>query len=179
MRKLGGCLMLIVFAVGAYFFYQQWRTTTPWGVGTGKIGGRSEDIPARDKRSPVAKTRSVIFQIAENPTRFTDKTVTVTGRVRGAGRLASNRNIYRLTDGEHRLLVIDDKAPPKDYALRTVKGKVKLLKPPIGNASYAYLVSVKEGAKIDELTWNEAKGFFTDKFQDIQKGVKEAVKEWK
>lgn len=178
MRKLGGCLVLIVFAVGAYFMWQQWRSVTPWGVGTGQIAGRSEDIPARDKRSPVVKARSTLVQIVDNPTRFTEKTVTVTGRVRGAGRMASNRNIYRLSDGEHRLLVIDDKSLPKDYALRTVTGKVKLIKPPLGTASYAYLVSVKEGARFDEPDWNELKNWFGDTFEDIKQGVKETTKNW-
>ena len=49
---------------------------------------------------------------------------------------------------------------------------------PRGNASYAYLVSVKQGVKFDELTWNEAKGWFTGTYNDVKKNVKELVKEW-
>jgi hypothetical protein len=178
MRKLAGCVTLLVFLVGAFFFVRQWRSTAPWGAGTGTIAGNSHDSATRDKRSPVVKARSTLAQIIDNPTRFTNKTVTVTGRVRGAGRLASNRNIYRLTQGEYRLLVIDDKPPPKDLALRTVSGRVKLIKPPLGTSSYAYLVSVKEGVKFNEPSWREVSGWFTGTYGDVKKVVKDVVKEW-
>jgi hypothetical protein len=178
MRKFGGCLTLIVFLIGAYFFVQLWRSTMPRGIGTGLIRASSDDLPKRDKRTAATRGRLALIQVVENPGRFADKTVSVTGRVRGAGRLASNRNIYRLTDGQYRLIVIDDKAPPKEFELRTVSGKVKLLKPPLGNASYAYLVSVKEGVKFDELAWNEAKGWFTGTYKDVKKNVKGLVREW-
>jgi len=170
MRKLGGCFTLIVFLAVAYFLVQQWRATSPLGIGTGSIAGGGSG-----KKQPA---RSTLVQIVENPTRFTNRKLTVTGRVRGAGRLASNRNIYRLIEGDYKLLVIDDKAPPKDYALRTVSGQVKLIKPPIGNTSYAYLVSVKEGVKFPEPSWKEASGWFTGKYFDAKNAVKETVKNW-
>ena len=167
MRKLFGCLMVIVFLVLAYFFFLAWRGTKPLGMGTGNIGGRSGAAPS----TPAAHGKgSALTQIAANPQKWEGKRVTVSGRVRGNTRYASNRNLYRLTDGKSTLLIVDDKAPAKEYSLRSVKGVVKVVKPPVGKG-YAYIVSVKGDPKID-LDWKDVEGFFADKIKDITKDVK-------
>lgn len=168
MKKAFGCLMVIGFLILAYFFFLQWRKTSEWGVGTGSIGGRSEpsgSTPARD-------SRSALTQVASNPQKWEGKRVTVTGRVRGNTRYASNRNLYRLTDGKSTLLIVDDKTPAKEYSKRSVKGVVKVVKPPIGEG-YAYIVSVKGDPKID-LKWQDVSHFFSEKIADIKKGVETA-----
>lgn len=170
MRKALGCLVLIVFLILGYFFLMAWRNYMPQGVGTGNIGGRSE--PA--SRQP-SQRRSMLRQIAEEPEKFEGKRVTVTGRVRGTARYASNRNLYRLAENDYRLVIVDDKSPPKEYALRTITGVVQVIKPPLGNG-YAYIVSVKGDPKI-ELDWQDVQAFFTEKLGDIKQGVQEATRE--
>lgn len=93
--------------------------------------------------------------------------------MRGYTRYASNRNLYRLTDGKSSLLVLDDQQTPKELDKRIVKGIVKVLKPPVGEG-YAYIVSVKGDPKID-LTWQDTKSFFGDKFQELKKDVNSAT----
>lgn len=163
--------MLLGFLILAYFLFRQWRSTTEWGVGTGRIGGRSEPTgstpAARDKRSALT-------QVASNPEKWAGKRVTVSGRVRGNTRYASNRNLYRLTDGKSTLLIVDDKAPAKEYSLRSVTGVVKVVSPPVGN-SYAYIVSVKGDPQID-LKWQDVQKFFAEKIVDIKKGVDTATR---
>jgi hypothetical protein len=161
MRKIISFILVACIVVGAVLFVGKWRTTTPWAVGTGDIAGKSRDLAARDKRPVTAKVKSKIGGITENPTRFQNQRVTVTGRVRGAGKLASNRNIYTLSDGDDRLLVIDDKARPKEYWARTVSGVVKVIGPPIGGLRYAYLVDVREPAKFVAPTWDDLKDYFS------------------
>jgi hypothetical protein len=175
MKKAFGCLMVIGFVILAYVFFVMWRGASPLGVGTGSIGGHSSARPEAGS-TPDAKPASkgsAISQIASNPQKWKGRRVTVTGRVRGNTRYASNRNLYRLTDGESSLLIVDDKTPPKELAQRSVKGIVKVLKPPVGEG-YAYIVSAKGDPKID-LSWNDAKGFFTEEFQKIKKDVNAAT----
>lgn len=172
MRKLGSLIALIVMAIGAFFFVKQWHSVTPWGTETGKIGGSSRDLPTRDKRTVAAKASSQMHEIVSNPTRFENKQATITGRVRSASKYASNRNIYTLVNGDDRILVIDDKAPPLEYRLRTVKGTVKIIGPPIGGWQYAYIVSVKEGVKVNPPTWSNISHFFTDKYTAVKHGAK-------
>jgi hypothetical protein len=168
MKKLLGAVLLLVILVGAYFFVQSWKATASWGVGTGKIAGRSTGGPS----TPTGKN-SLIKQIAENPQKFAGKHVSISGRVRGSSKYASNRNLYRLTDGQYSLLVLDDKETPIEYAQRWVAGTVKVVKPPLGK-SYAYVVSVKRNPDID-LKWTDVKTFFGEKYNVVKKGVKTAT----
>ncbi len=175
MRKLIGLVALIIMLFGAYWFVRGWRSTTPWAVGTGRIQGSSKDIPARDERGAGTKTRSTIGEITANPTRFEGKRMTVTGRVRSAGKYASNRNMYMLVSGDDRILVIDDKAPPREYWPRTVTGTVQTIGPKIGGINRAYLVSVREGVKINPPKWETVSRFFTEKYRDVKAGVDDAA----
>ena len=176
MRGLFRLVMLVIVVIGGYYFVQQWRSVTPWGVQTGKISGVSRDLPARDKRPVTEKVASPIREITENPTRFENKKVTVTGRVRGAAKYASNRNIYMLTaDEENKILVIDDKKPPDERWPRTVKGTVKVIGPPVGGLQYAYIVDVKEGVKFTPPRWDQVQHYFSDKYGEMKQGVKETV----
>lgn len=161
--------MVIGFLVLAYLFFVVWRGAIPWGVGTGSIGGRSEQAESTPATNSASGKGSALTQVATNPQKWEGKTVTVAGRVRGNTRYASNRNLYRLTDGESTLFIVDDKTPPKEYAWRSIKGEVKVLKPPVGDG-YAYIVNVKGDPKID-LDWKEVQGFFTERIEDIKKGV--------
>lgn len=161
MRKIIGIVLLILMVVGMWSFTKSWRKVSPLGVGTGAIAGVSTDQASRDQRGLGEKTRAKFSGILDNPTRFQDKRVTVTGRVRGAGKLASNRNIYTLTEGDDRILVIDDKAAPKEYWPRTVSGVVKVVGPPVGGLQYAYIVDVKQGVKFNPPTWQELKNYFS------------------
>ena len=161
MRKVLGLIAVLFTVVCAALFVRQWRSTTPPAVGTGDIAGQSADLPARDQRPLGQKVRSKLSRITENPTRFKNQRVTVTGRVRGAAKLASNRNIYTVTDGKNRLLVIDDKAPPREYWPRTVSGVVKVIGPPVGGLRHAYLVDVRKPARIDTPRWSEVKHYFS------------------
>ncbi len=176
MKKAFGCLIVICFVVLAFLFFIKWRGTSSLGSGTGNIGGRSGALPETGSTPSLkpANKSSAISQIASNPQKWQGKRVTVSGRVRGNTRYASNRNLYRLTDGESSLLIVDDKTPPKELAQRSVKGTVKVVKPPVGEG-YAYIVSAKGDPTID-LTWNDAKGFFSDKFQEIKKDVNAATR---
>ena len=175
MKKAFGCLMVIGFVILAYVFFVMWRGASPLGVGTGSISERRSARPGTGS-TPSAKTAgkgSAVSQISSDPQKWKGKRVTVSGRVRGNTRYASNRNLYRLTDGKSSLLVLDDKTPPKELALRSVRGIVKVVKPPVGEG-YAYIVSVKGDPKID-LTWKDAQHFFADKFQELKKDVHSAT----
>jgi len=176
MRKLLAFGFTCVFLVLGALFVYQWSRTTAVGVGTGRIAGENGDLPARTSNSDAEKA-SNLAKIVQNPAAYAGKTVALKGRVRGPLRLASNRTAYRLIDasGQHSLLVVDDRAAPKEYWSRSVSGQVKLLKAPIGNIQYPYIVSLQSGAKYD-LTWKDAKIFFTDKFEDIERGAKEVAK---
>jgi hypothetical protein len=176
MRKAFGCLMVIGFLILAYVFFVMWRGASPLGVGTGNIGGRTSARPEAGS-TPGAKPASkgsAISQIAANPQKWKGKRVTISGRVRGNTRYASNRNLYRLTDGKSSLLVVDDQKPPKEYTLRSVKGIVKVVKPPVGEG-YAYIVSAKGDPKID-LSWDEAKDSLNEEFQKIKRDVNAATR---
>ncbi|MBV9864828.1 MAG: hypothetical protein JO316_05730 [Abitibacteriaceae bacterium] len=173
MGAIGRLILVVLIALGAFYFVKKWHSVTPWGTETGKIGGASRDLPARDKRSVPQKVGSQLHEIVTNPTRFENKRATVNGRVRGASKYASNRNIYMLTDGNDRILVIDDKQPPQEYWPRAVSGTVKVIGPPIGGLQYAYIVDVKQGVKVNPPTWSEVSHFFTDKYQDVKQGAKE------
>jgi hypothetical protein len=175
MKKAFGCLMVICFVILAYVFFVMWRGASPLGVGTGSIGGRSSARPEAGSTpgtKPGGKD-SAISQISSDPQKWKGMRVTVSGRVRGNTRYASNRNLYRLTDGKSSLLVVDDKTPPEELAQRSVKGIVKVVKPPVGEG-YAYIVSAKGDPKI-ELSWKDAQGFFSDEFQKIKKNVNAAT----
>jgi hypothetical protein len=189
MKKAFGCLMVIVFLILAYVFFVLWRRASPLGVGTGSIGRRLGAISdSHDWSTPSTSKgthntsasvhssggRSALSQIAANPQKWKGRRVTVSGRVRGNTHYASNRNLYRLTDGSSSLLVVDDKTPPKEYALRSVQGIVKVVKPPLGEG-YAYIVSAKGEPKL-ELDWKDAEHFFTDKFNAIKKDVRVTTK---
>ena len=176
MKKAFGCLMVIGFVILAYVFFLMWRGTSSLGTGTGSIGGRSgarTEVGSTPSAEPDGKG-SAISQIASDPQKWQGKRVTVSGRVRGNTRYASNRNLYRLTDGESSLLIVDDKTPPKELDKRSVKGIVKVVKPPVGEG-YAYIVSAKGDPKI-ELSWNDAKGFFSEELEKIKKNVNAATR---
>jgi hypothetical protein len=166
MKKLFGAILLLLFLVGAYFFVQSWKGTAPWGVGTGKLAARSGGSGSAS--TPASKT-SLIRQISDNPQKFVGKRVTVSGRVRGNSKYASNRNTYRITDGQYSLLVVDDKSAPKEYWPRTVSGTVKVVKPPLGKG-YAYIVSVKGNPNIN-LKWQDVSSFFGEKYNAVKKEV--------
>ena len=168
MRKVFGCLMTIGFLVLMYVFFLAWRGTRPAGVGTGNIGGRSSSATGA-RSTPATPKGSALSQIASNPRKWNGKRVTISGRVRGNARYATNRNLYRLIDGKSTLLIVDDQTPPKEYSLRSVSGTVRVVKPPIGKG-YAYVVSVKGDPKID-LKWPEVKGFFSAAASEMKKGA--------
>jgi len=174
MRKTFGCLMMIVFLALAYLFFLAWRNTGSLGVGTGSIGGSSSYNNGARSTPASGGKGSALSQISASPQKWNGKRVTVSGRVRGNTRYATNRNLYRLTDGKSTLLIVDDTTPPKEYALRTISGTVKVVNPPIGNG-YAYIVSVKGDPKID-LKWQDVKGFFGEAFDEIKKDVHAATR---
>lgn len=161
MRKIISLALVVLMIVGAVAFVRKWRSTTPLAFGTGDLKGKSTDRAARDNRPLGQKVRSKLRGITDNPARFQNKRVTVSGRVRGAAKLASNRNIYTISDGDDRLLVIDDKAPPREHWPRKVSGVVKVVGPPIGGLQYAYLVDVKNPAKFTAPQWSDIKHYFT------------------
>ena len=156
MGKIFGCLGLIAMVIGGIVFARQWNHFPDQGESTGLIAKR------HDANAPGAeeKTRSTLEQIAAEPTRFKGQTKTVTGRVRDSSKIASNRNMYTLIDGESRILVIDDKAAPKPYYPRTVKGVVQTIGPPIGGLNYAYMTDVKSGVKVNPPSWDESESVF-------------------
>ena len=170
MKKLFGAILMLVFLVGAYFFIKQWSTTTPWGAGTGQIAKRNGSTAA----STPATKKSLIKEISQSPQKFEGKRVNISGRVRGNSKYASNRNMYRLTDGQYSLLVIDDKSAPIEYSLRAVAGTVKVVKPPLGNG-YAYVVNVKGNPNID-LKWQDVSRFFGEKYGAVKTEVKRATR---
>ncbi len=165
--------MMIGFLILAYVFFLAWRNTNSMGVGTGSISGRSGSTNSGARSTPAASKGSALTQISANPQKWNGKRVTVSGRVRGNTRYASNRNLYRLTDGKSSLLIMDDKAPTTEYSMRSVSGIVKVVKPPIGNG-YAYIVSVKGDPKID-LKWQDVKGFFGEALGEIKKDIHAAT----
>jgi len=161
MRKIIPLIFLILIALGAWTFFKAWRGTTPMGAGTGRIAGKETDLAGRDSRGLGAKTRSKLRGITDDPLRYQNQRISISGRVRGPGKLAANRNIYTLSDGNDRILVIDDKAPPKEYWPRTVNGVVKVVGPPIGGLRHAYLVDVREPAKFTAPKWQDIKNYFS------------------
>ena len=171
MRRLLGCGMMIALLVGAFFFVQGWNRVTNWGTGTGRI---ATEKSARGEEKSLS-AGSQLRQIARNPTRFEGKRATVTGRVRSATKLASNRNMYLLVEGDDRILVIDDKAPPRPYYPRTVSGIVRTFGPQAFGHNYAYLVDVKSGVKVDPPRWSEVQKFFVEKYEDVRRGVREEI----
>lgn len=172
MRKVFTLLLLVILAVGAWYFVQSVRGTQSWGVGTGKIGQRS-GVRSHSSKSTPSQSHT-LAQIVAQPQKFVGKTVVVSGRVQGAAKYASNRNIYRLTDGKSTLLVVDDKPSPKDLWPRQARGVVKVLQNPLGK-DYAYVVSVKGDPKL-ELQWQDVKRFFGEKFEVLKKDLGEAVR---
>lgn len=171
MRRLLGCGMMIVLLVGAYFFVRGWNKVTTWGTGTGSIASQK----AARGEAEGAPTGSQLRQVSQNPTRFNGKRATVTGRVRSSTKLASNRNMYLLVEGQDRILVIDDKAPPKPYYPRTVSGIVHTVGPQALRQNYAYIVDVKSGVKVDPPRWSEIQKFFVEKYDAARKGVREEI----
>ena len=168
MRKVFGCLTVIAMIFGGYWFVRSWNGVTPWGEGTGSIG--------HNNKVPVAqKTKSTLQQIADNPTRFKGSRQTVRGRVRNATKIASNRNLYLLVDGDARVLVIDDKAAPQAYYPRAVTGTVQTIGPPIGGLNYAYVTDVKSGVKVNAPRWQDVAKFFTEKYDKVKTGIDEAT----
>ncbi len=171
MRRLLGCGTLIVILIGAYFFVQGWNKVTSWGTPAGSIARQM-----KASGDTVGKqASSVLHQIAQNPMRFQGKRQTVTGRVRSATKIASNRNMYLLVDGDDRILVIDDKAPPKPYYPRTVSGVVQIIGPQIGGQNYAYLTDVKSGVKVDPPKLKDVEKFFVGKFDQVREGVDQGL----
>jgi hypothetical protein len=173
MRAVGRLIFLIIVVVGAWLFLHRWHSTTPWAVGTGNIGGKSVGTQTHNPKPVARQSHDLLHEIAQNPTRYKDKKVTVTGRVHGTTKYASNRNMYSLYNGPDRILVIDDKKAPEMDRLRTVSGVVKVIGPSVGGLNYAYLVDVKQGVRYDEPKWGDVAHFFTDKFEDIKEGFKE------
>lgn len=171
MRRLLGCGAIIALLIGAYFFVRGWNKVTTWGTGTGSIArqaqGRGEASGA--PRAPLLQ------QIAQNPARFKGKRATVTGRVRSATKIASNRNMYLLVEGNDRILVIDDKAPPKPFYPRTVSGVVQTIGPQALGQNYAYLVDVKSGVKVNPPRWAEVQSFFVERYDYIRKNVSQEL----
>lgn len=175
MRGLFRLIMAVLVVLVGFYFVQQWRSVTPWGGGTGRIGGVSRDLPARDKQSVAPRAGQSIKAVVANPTRFENKRVSLTGRVRGATKYASNRNMYMLIEDEdNKILVIDDKAPPEEDRPRTVAGTVKVIGPPIGGLQYAYLVDVKQGVQFTPPRWDQIKDYFSGKYHEVKKGVGES-----
>lgn len=175
MRGIFRLIMVVLVVLVGFYFVQQWRSVTPWGVGTGRIGGVSRDLPARDRRPVTQKVGSSIKEVISNPTRFENKKVSLTGRVRGVTKYASNRNMYLLVEDEsNKILVIDDKDPPEQDWPRTVSGTVKVIGPPIGGLQYAYLVDVKQGVQFTPPKWEQIKDYFSGKYNEVKKGVKES-----
>ena len=156
--------------IGGIWFARRWNRFPDQGESTGLIAKAAQYVNAPDT---TGKTRSTLQQIADEPTRFKGQTKTVTGRVRDANKIASNRNMYTLLDGDARILIIDDKPAPKPYYPRTVKGApCRCIGPPVGGLNYAYLTDVKSGVKVNPPTWEEVKVFFTTKYDDVRDEVK-------
>ena len=171
MRRLLGCGMMIVLLIGAYFFVRGWNKVTTWGTGTGSIAAQKTGRGEAGGASAGSRLR----QIAQNPARFKDKRATVTGRVRSSTRLASNRNMYLLVEGNDRILVIDDKAPPRPYYPRTVSGIVHTFGPQAFGQNYAYLVDVKSGVKVNAPRWNEVQKFFAEHYNSARREIREEI----
>ena len=161
MWKFIGLVLVVLMVVGLFGFVRQWRGTTAPTYGTGDIAGNSADRAQRDERGAGTKMRERFRAITQNPTRYKSQRVTITGRVRGATKIASNRNVYTLTQGKYRLLVIDDGPRPREYWPRTVKGVVQLIGPPVGGLQYAYVVDVGQPAKFNAPQWNDIRQYFT------------------
>lgn len=170
MRKLFGCLTVIAMIFGGVWFVRQWNGVTPWGASTGSIGRNRSGEP-----TTAQKTKSTLQQIAENPTRFKGQRQTVKGRVRNATKIASNRNLYLLVDGDARVLVIDDKAAPQNYYPRSATGVVQVIGPPIGGLNYAYVTDVKSGVKVNPPRWQDVARFFTEKYDKVKTGIDQAT----
>lgn len=173
MRRLLGCGAMIVLLIGAFFFVKSWNTVSTWGTGTGRI---AREIQGKGE-AVGEQAATILHKIRQDPTRFEGKRATVTGRVRSATRLASNRNMYLLVEGDDRILVIDDKAPPRPYYPRTVTGVVQTIGPKIAGQNYAYLTDVKSGVRVDPPKLQDVQRFFAQKYDAVREGVeKEKVK---
>jgi hypothetical protein len=167
----------------AFFFVRKWQSDPSWGVGTGKISGKSGDVQtvsstgsSSTNSTQTSTAKSPLVQIVENPTKFDNKSMTVRGRVRGATQLASNRFVYQLVDGDYKLTVFDDRKPPESDWMQTVTGVVKTIRPPLGSSVFAYINTTRSGVHYNEPSWNDIKGFFTDKFDVMKKGIHEMTK---
>ena len=171
MRRLLGCGTLIVILIGAYFFVKGWNKVTSWGTPTGSI---ARQMKAGGEAAGTQAT-SLLHQIAQNPARFQGKRQRVTGRVRSATKIASNRNMYLLVEGNDRILVIDDKAAPKPYYPRTVSGVVQTIGPQIAGQNYAYLTDVKSGVKVDPPKLQDVEKFFVEKYDQVREGVNQGL----
>jgi hypothetical protein len=170
MRRLLGCGMVIVMLIAALFFVRGWNAVTTWGTGTGNINREIQE------RAPTVRrgAESALRQISQNPIKFKGQKKTVRGRVRAATKIASNRNLYLLVEGDSRVLVIDDKAPPRVYYPRQVTGVVQTVAG-FGGKEYAYVTDVKSGVKVNPLKWQDIAKFFTEKYDDVQAGVREEL----
>ena len=177
MKKLLGCGFMAVFLALAGLFAYQWNRTAATGAGTGRIAARDADSAAHRAPETESSGASNLARVAQHPAQYAGKTLTVKGRVRGPLRLASNRTVYRLVDesGKNSLLVVDDREPPKEYWARSITGRVQLLKAPVGDLQYPYIVSLEEDVRYD-LKWDEVKSFFADKLQDVEHGAKSVAK---
>ena len=175
MRRLLGCGALIVILIGAVFFVRGWNRVTTWGTSTGtiarQISERAETAGERVGQAVEETRNSTLRDIARNPLRFEGQRKTVTGRVRSVTKIASNRNLYLLVEGNDRIVVIDDKAPPRAYNVRTVSGVVRTVGPRIAGRNYAYLVDVKSGVKVNPPKLSDIEKFFVGTYDKAKKGV--------
>ncbi|MDQ3814688.1 MAG: hypothetical protein M3347_12150, partial [Armatimonadota bacterium] len=167
MGRIIGLILLVAALWASIQFVRQWRSSPPKRAGTGRIA---------NKRPPTAKTLVRLAQIAQNPARYENKRVTITGRVQGAVRYVANGTMYLLVDGNSRLPVIADKKPPQENEKRTVTGVVKVIRAPWGGLQYAYLVDLKKGVSFDPPKWTEIARFFTEKYQKVKTRVEEGIK---
>lgn len=176
MRAIGRLILLVVVVIVGIFFVGKWRSTTPLGYGTGNYAGNSAQAKSDDDLN--TKTRSRFSEIVNNPESHANKRITLTGRVYGTSKYASNRNIYSLTaldNSDVRVLVIDDKTPPQDYNTRTVSGTLKLIGPKVGGHQNAYLVDVKDPIRFTPPQFAQVKQFFSQKYRQVASGVQEEI----
>lgn len=174
MKAIGRLIMFVVVVVIAVYFFLNYRSTTPWAVGTGRIGGENAGVESTAVKSGSGNSSaSPIVAVASDPAKWDGKTVTLHGRPYGTTKYASNRNIYTMVDGDSRVLVIADGEPPQTQQEHTVTGVVKTIG--VGSLRKPYVVSVKGGAKVDPPDWKAVGHFFTDKYDEIKKNGKEAV----
>ena len=184
MRRLLGCGTVILMLIAALFFVRGWNSVTSWGSGTGNINrelaSRGEPSASGGTSAPGVATAagqkidSTLRQIADNPLKFKGQKKTVRGRVRASTKIASNRNLYLVVEGDSRVLVIDDKAPPRMYYPRSATGVVQTVAG-FGGKQYAYVTDVKSGVKVNPPKWQDIAKFFTTKYDDVKSGVREEL----